>query len=163
MRNSLKTLLVASLLTVGACGGGSEGKNLERFAGVWAPTSGTQTTSCGGQPTTSPTTDSVTWSLGSSSDLIQPVLSQTSCFLHADVDGDTASLVGTATCMIPSTDYYGYAVNNTVTLSAYTFALSADGKTATENFSGSILQTDNGTGTSVSCSFSETAGSYQKQ
>jgi len=163
MRNSLKTLLVASLLTAGACGG-SEGKDLSRFTGIWSPTAGTQTTSCGGQSsTTSPITDSVTWSLGSSSDLIQPVFSQTSCILHADVDGDTASVVGTTTCTIPSTDYYGYAVNNTVTLTAYTFALSADGKTATENLSGSILATDSGTGTSTSCAFSETAGSYQRQ
>jgi len=163
MRNSFKTLLVASLLTAGACGGGSEGKDLARFTGIWAPTAGTQTTSCGGQPSTSPIADSVTWSLGSTSDLIQPVLSQTSCFLHADVDGDTASVVGAATCMIPSTDDYGYAVNTTVTLTAYTFALSADGQTATENFSGSILQTDNGTGSTASCTLTETAGSYRKQ
>jgi hypothetical protein len=91
------------------------------------------------------------------------MFSDASCILHADVDGDTASVVGAATCMVPSTDYYGYAVNNTVTLTAYTFALSADGKTATENFSGSIQQTDNRLGTTASCTFTETAGSYQRQ
>jgi hypothetical protein len=163
MRNSLKTLLVASLLTAGACGGGSDGKDLSRFTGIWLPTAGTQTKTCGGQPSTFPVTDSVTWSLGSTSDLVQPVLSQASCFLHADVDGDTASIVGAATCMVPGTDDYGYTVNSAVTLTAYTFALSPDGKTATENFSGSILETDNGTGTTASCTFSETAGSYQRQ
>ena len=163
MRNSFKTLLVASLLTAGACGGGSDGKDLSRFTGIWTPTAGTQTESCGGTPSTSPITGNVTWSLGSTSDLIQNVFSAASCILHADVDGDTASVVGAATCMIPGTDYYGYTVNNTVTLTAYTFALSADGKTATENFSGSILQTDNDLGSTTSCTFTETAGSYQKQ
>lgn len=160
MRNSLKTLLIASLLTAGACGG-SEGKDLSRFVGIWTPTAGTQTSSCGGAPTTSAITGNVTWSLGSSSDLIQPLFAESSCIVHADVDGDTASVVGTTTCMLPDTDAYGYSVNNAISLTAYTFALSADGKTATENFSGSILQTDNGS--STSCTFTETAGSYQKQ
>jgi hypothetical protein len=161
MRNSFKTLLVASLLTAGACGGGSEGKDLARFTGIWTPTAGTQTESCGGAPSTSTITGNVTWSLGSTSDLIQPLFATSSCIVHADVDGDTASVVGTTTCMLPGTDEYGYTVNNTVSLTAYTFALSADGKTATENFSGSILQTDNGSTTN--CTFTETAGSYQKQ
>lgn len=162
MRNSFKTLLVASLLTAGACGG-SEGKDLARFTGIWSPTAGTQTETCGGAPSTSSITGSVTWSLGSTSDLIQPLFDQSSCIVHADVDGDTASVVGTTTCMLTGTDYYGYTVNNAVSLTAYTFALSADEKTATENFSGSILKTDNGTGITTTCTFSETAGSYQRQ
>lgn len=161
MRNSFKTLLVASLLTAGACGGGSEGKELSRFTGVWTPNAGTQTESCGGAPTTSTITGNVTWSLGSTSDLIQPLFAESSCIVHADVDGDTALVVGTTTCMLPGTDEYGNTVNNTVSLTAYTFALSADGRTATENFSGSILQTDDGSTTT--CTFTETAGSYQKQ
>jgi len=160
MRNSFKTLLVATLLAAGACGG-SDGKDLARFTGIWSPTAGTQTTACGGAPSTSPVTGSVTWSLESTSDLIQPLFAQSSCIVHADVDGDTASIASPTTCMLPGTDDYGYSVNDTVSLTAYTFALSADGRTATENFSGSILQTDNGATTS--CTFTETAGSYERQ
>jgi hypothetical protein len=163
MRTSIKALLVASLLSTGACGGGSDSKDLPRFLGVWTPTAGTQTTNCGGQPNTTSISGNVTWSEGSTSDLIQPLPLDSSCIIHADVEGDTASSTSPVTCSAQGTDYYGGLVNTTVTLTAYTFALAADGKTATENFSGTIAQTDNSTGTSVTCTLTETAGSYQKQ
>jgi hypothetical protein len=150
-------------LTAGACGGDSEGKGLPRFLGIWTPTAGTQTTNCGGQPTTNPISGNVTWSTGSTSDLIQALPFDASCIVHADVDGDTAAATGAVTCSAQGTDYYGGLVNTTLSLTAYTFALSADGKTATENYSGTIVQTDNSTGTTATCTVTETAGSYQKQ
>ena len=38
-----------------------------------------------------------------------------------------------------------------------------DGKTATENFSGTLLETDDTVGTSTTCTMSETGAAYQKQ
>ncbi|HEY6475689.1 MAG TPA: hypothetical protein VI456_03855 [Polyangia bacterium] len=163
MQTSIKAILVSLVLTAGACGGGSDGKDLPRFVGIWAPTAGTQTSNCGGQPNTSAVSGNVTWSVGSTSDLVQASPLDSSCIIHADVDGDTASSTTPVTCTAQSTDDYGGLVNTTVSLTAYTFALSADGETATENFSGTILQTDNTTGSSVTCTLTETAGSYQKQ
>jgi hypothetical protein len=164
MRNSLKTLLVASLLTAGACGGGSEGKNLERFAGIWTATAGTAILNCGGQSTPSPISSTVTWSLGTTSDLVQTTSSNSSCVIHADVDGDTATGIENQPCTVQGTDpTYGDLLIQATTITAYTFALAADGKTATENASGTLVQTDNTTGTTTSCTISETGGSYQKQ
>ncbi|HVV50311.1 MAG TPA: hypothetical protein VHO06_11670 [Polyangia bacterium] len=162
MRHALKALLVASLLTGAACGGGSDGKDLARFAGTWSSTAGTLVTTCDGQSSTSALSQTLTWSLGTSSDLIQ-TLPQTECIIHADVDGDTASELGTQTCTLATTDAYGEPVNETVSVTAYTFALSADGKTATENLSSTVLLTNNSTGVSGTCTVTETAGSYQKQ
>jgi hypothetical protein len=163
MRTSFKTLLVATLLTAGACGG-SEGKDLARFAGIWTSTAGTETINCGGQSTPSPISSTVTWSLGTTSDLVQTTSANSSCVIHADVDGDTATGVQGPPCTVQGTDpTYGDLLTQSTTITAYTFALAADGKTATENLSGTLVQTDNTTGTTTSCTISETAGSYQKQ
>src|SRR6185437_3931159 len=124
MYKSLKALLVSFLLTGAACGGGLEGKDLARFTGVWTPTAGAEIDTCGGQSSTSPIANNLTRTLGSTSDLIRSL--GTNCVIHADVDGDTASAVGTQTCMGQTTDYYGNVINNTYTFTAYTFALSAD-------------------------------------
>ena len=68
------------------------------------------------------------------------------------------------TCDSQSTDdYSGDALSTSVSLTAYTFVISSDGHTATENFSGTVLQTDSTTGLHTTCTLSETAGSYQKQ
>ncbi len=163
MRTSIKAILVSLVLTAGACGGGSDGKDLSRFAGVWSPTAGTTTVTCSGASQTSAVTGNVTWAMGTSSDLIQTV-SGSSCVIHADVEGDTASGVGTQTCVWDSTDaYYGDSLSTSISLTAYTFVIGSDGHTATENFSGTLLQTDNSTGLNTSCTYSETAGSYQKE
>jgi len=45
MLNSFKTLLVASPLTAGA-GGGSDGKDLAAFTGVWTSTAVGASTTC---------------------------------------------------------------------------------------------------------------------
>jgi hypothetical protein len=116
-----------------------------------------------GASNTSAVTTNVTWSLGTSWDLIQTT-SDSSCVIHADVEGSTASGVGRQTCVLESTDSYsGDPLSTSVSLTAYTFVISGDGHTATENFSGTLLQTDNSTGLNTSCSCSETAGSYQKE
>lgn len=163
MRNSIKALVVASLLTAGACGGGTDGKQMAAFVGVWSPTAGTTTVSCSGASKSSPVTTNVSWSLGTSSDLIQTT-PDSSCVIHADVEGNTASGVGTQTCVFQSTDAYsGDPLSTSVSLTAYTFVISSDDHTATENFSGTLLQTDNYTGLNTSCTYSETAGSYQKE
>jgi hypothetical protein len=161
MRNSLKTLLVASFLTAGACGGGSEGKNLGAFVGVWTPTSGNIMYACAGQSVTAPST-ALTWAVGTSSDLIQTAPGS-SCVMHADISSDTATETGTQTCVIPSVDSYGDSITDSLSFTAYTFVLGTDGKTATENFSGTVLETDNTVGTSTTCTMSETGASYQKQ
>ena len=163
MKTSLKAILVTLALTTGACGGGSDGKDMAAFVGVWSPTAGTTTVSCSGSSDSSPVTTNVTWSLGTSSDLIQTAPG-TSCVIHADVEGSTASGVGTQTCVFQSTDSYsGDALSTSLSLTAYTFVIGSDGHTATENFSGTLLRTDNYTGLNTSCTYSETAGSYQKE
>ncbi len=148
------TLALAVLgLLLQACGGSSGGGS-SRFTGTWHPISGTVTTSCPGfAPDTSSVTDNITWSNGVSNDLVQTDPS-TSCVLNADITGSTASGSGPA-CTIPD----GNGGNLTITITAYTFALAADGQTAQENGSGTAV--DNVGGASVTCTISETA-SYQK-
>jgi len=162
MKTSLTAILACVVFGAGACGGGSDGKDMAAFVGVWSPTAGTTAVVCSGNTNTSAVSGNVTWSLGTSSDLIQ-TLTNSSCVIHADVEGETASGVGTQTCVFESTDSYtGDPLSTSISLTAYTFVISGDGHTATENFSGTLLQTDNYTGLNTSCSYSETAGSYQK-
>jgi hypothetical protein len=160
MRNSLKTLLVASLLTAGACGGGADGKDLAKFVGVWTPTSGNVVFTCAGQSGSRPIAG-LTWSVGTSSDLIQPITN--TCVIHADVSAQTASETETQTCVIPSVNEYGDSITDSYAYTAYTFVIGSDGKTATENFSGTVLETDDTYGTSTTCTMSESGASYQKQ
>jgi hypothetical protein len=101
--------------------------------------------------------------MGTSSDLVQ-TLSGSSCVLHANVTGSTASAVGPQVCTVTGTDAQsGDPITETATITAYTFVVSPDGLTATENASGTATVTDNAQGLSVTCSFSETGASYQKQ
>ena len=160
MRNSFKTLLVASLLTAGACGG-SDGKDLAAFVGVWTPTSGNVMYTCAGQSVTAPST-AVTWAVSSSSDLIQTAPGS-SCVMHADISANTATETGTQSCVVQTTSDYGDSITESFSFTAYTFVLGSDGRTATENFSGTLLETDDTVGTSTTCTMSETGASYQKQ
>jgi hypothetical protein len=161
MRNSFKTLLVTSLLTVGACGGGSEGKDLAAFVGVWTPTAGNVTYTCAGQSATAPST-AVTWAASASSDLIQ-TSPGSSCVMHADVSDNTATVTGTQTCVVQSINDNGDSITDTYSFTAYTFVIGVDRTNATENFSGTVLETDNTYGTSTTCTMSEAGASYQKQ
>jgi hypothetical protein len=147
-------------VTGGSAGGSGTGKDLSKFEGVWSTVSGSRTFNCAGTVTTDNPTGNVTWSAGSSSDLIQTD-SMDSCVIHANVTGSTASEAGAQTCTQNGTDQSGDSYTETVSTTAYTFVLAADGQTATEN--GSATLTFNlGTGQSVTCTMSETA-SYMKQ
>ena len=73
----------------------------------------------------------------------------------ADAANTTASGVPGQACTQPD----GAGGTSTVTFTGYTFVLSPDGRTATENSSGQITLIAEGA--SVICSFNE-SGSYQK-
>lgn len=162
MRNTLKTLWVTLSLAAAACGG-SDGKDLNKFIGVWAPTSGTYTQTCATDPANSgiyQVTGTDTWTTGTTSDLVQTVPGN-ACVFHADVSADTASGAPAGqTCTVNVTN--GDAFTEVSTYSAYTFVVSPDGATATENYSGTLVLTDNTEGWFDNCTFTQTA-SYAKQ
>ena len=79
----------------------------------------------------------------------------TICPLMADVTNATASGIPGQACTQPD----GAGGTSTVTFTGYTFVLSPDGHTATENSSGQLTLIAEGA--SVICSFNAT-GSYQK-
>lgn len=137
-------------------------KNLGRFIGIWSPTSGTFTMTCNGSTSTGQVTDNVTWAMGATSDLVQ-ALGGSSCVLRANVTASTASIASEQTCRVSSVDPgTGDAITDRYEFNAYTFVLSADALTASENLSGTLTETDDTLGLSVNCTFTQTA-SYQKQ
>ena len=156
MRNAIKKFGLVSVLVLSACGGSnSGGADLKKFVGTWRATSGTTTTACPGYAaSTDPVTTNAVWSLGVSSDLVQADSGGT-CPLMADVTGSTASGIPGQACT--GFDSAGDAL--TQTFSGYTFVISPDGHTATENASGNITVV--GSGATVVCTFNETA-SYEK-
>jgi hypothetical protein len=160
MVKSVKTILIGLTLTLGACSSGSGGGNVNKFVGVWAPSSGTFTVTCAGQSSTSQVTDTVTWASGTTSDLVQTVPG-TSCVFHADVTALTATGVPGQTCSVESTNG-GDSITDRLAFTAYTFSLSADGLTGNESYSGTDMETDNTTGQSINCTFTQTA-QYSKQ
>ncbi|HXU02469.1 MAG TPA: hypothetical protein VN903_16005 [Polyangia bacterium] len=155
MRNAIKMFGLVSVLALSACGGSGDrnGEAFGRFVGTWQETSGTTTEVCPGYPaSTYQATGSMTWNRGVSSDLvtIDPSLG---CPIMADVSGATATGVS-APCT--------FAIDGgsaTVTWTAYTFVISPDGHTATENASGSFTYVVDGA--TIPCTFNGT-GSYQK-
>ncbi len=154
MRHTIKMLGLVFVLALSACGR-QDGDNLGRFVGTWRATSGTVTTICPGyQPFTDPVSGNLVWSSGVSSDLIStdPI---GACAMMADVNGATASAVPGQSCTLPD----GLGGLSTVTFVGYTFVISADGQTATENGSGHVTYVVEGA--SIVCSFNE-SGSYQK-
>src|SRR3954469_15036647 len=154
MRRAIKMLGLASVLSLSACGG-EGGERFERFLGTWRVNAGTVTTACPGYPSnTGALTGSASWSAGISSDLVS-MNALTPCSLMADVTGSTASGLPGQNC----TDSDGVGGTATSTFAGYTFVLSPDGHTATENSSGQITFVDQGV--TLLCSFNET-GSYQK-
>jgi hypothetical protein len=147
-------------VTGGSTGGSGTGKDLSKFEGVWSTVSATQNLLCPGGSTTLTDNSNVTWSAGSSSDLIQ-TSSSNSCVIHANVSGSTAVEAGAQTCTLSGTDDTGVGYTETVSTTAYTFVLAPDGQTATEN-SSATLTFNFSTGESVTCTMSGTA-SFMKQ
>lgn len=152
MRTFSKILLGSLVLALGACGGGSSGGGgVAKIKGTWKSTTYLQTVNCG--PTLGsvanmgPTT--VIWGGGISADLIQTDPS-TSCTINADVTGYTASALPGQTCLINDAAD-GATIN--ITLTAYSFSLSADFQTATEAGSGSALVNFTADGTSATCTY----------
>lgn len=137
-----------------AGGGGMVGTGMtgvSKFVGTWHPTSGTITILCAGVNQTMTVTDNLTWAAGVGADIVQ---TSGGCALKANITGTTGSALPSQMC----TEMDG-TTTTIISLSAYTFSLSADGQTATENASGNAMVSDSGL--SVTCSYSETAG-YQK-
>jgi hypothetical protein len=130
------------------------GKDLCAFIGTWTAKSGTATLNCAGTPSTSQVTGDTVWQRGTTSDLIQPASSGGGCALLANVSGNTATGLPNQTCSMSS----GSDTIN-LTLSTYTFVLGSDHTTATEMGSGTGVVS--GGGTSLSCTYSETA-TYSK-
>jgi hypothetical protein len=156
MRTTIKVLAVGILWMLGTgiqgCGGRGDGEDIAKFTGTWRAISGTSTVSCPGRGAdTSPVDGTIVWSRGVSSDLVQTLSS--TCVINAEVMGATAA-GSAAPCTMPSGE-----TTVTLTLPNYTFVISPDGRTATENGSGTFLI--NGGGVAVTCALSETA-SYQK-
>jgi len=160
MVKSVKAILIGLTLTLGACGSGSGGGNVNKFVGLWSPTGGMFTITCAGSPTTNGVTDTLTWTAGTTSDLVQTIPG-TSCVFHADVTSLTASGVPGQTCQVDQV-IQGDSVTDRLAFTAYTFSLSADGLTASESYSGTDAETDNTTGQSVNCTFTQQA-MYSKQ
>ncbi len=154
MRHAIKMLGLVFVLALSACAG-EEGDNLGRFVGTWRVTAATVTRVCPGYGTlTDAISGNTTWSTGVSSDLVS-LAALTTCPLMADVTNATASAIPGQSC----TESDGAGGTFTVTLTGYTFVLSPDGHTATENASGQMTFIVEGA--SVICSFTE-SGSYQK-
>jgi hypothetical protein len=160
MGKSVKMILIGLTLTLGACGSGGGSGNINKFLGVWSPTGGMYTVTCAGTPQTSQVTDTETWVAGTTSDLVQTIPG-TSCVFHADVTALTAVGVPNQTCQVDSV-VQGVSVTDRLSFTAYTFSLSADGLTATESYSGTDNATNNSTGQSLNCTFTQQA-MYAKQ
>jgi hypothetical protein len=155
MRGIFKLVAIGVLgVTLQACDDGGDRRALGRFTGTWRAVSGTQTTVCPGfAPSTAPITPNVVWTEGLTSDLVQ-THSDGLCVINADVTGDTASGQGPP-CIVTESD----GTTLTLTVSGYTFVLSADGQTASESGTASLLL--NSGGASVNCTITLNAV-YQK-
>ncbi len=154
MRNAIKMVGLVSALALSACGG-DKGDDLGRFVGTWQATAGTGTTVCPGYaPSTSVLTGNAVFREGLSSDLVVST-AIISCPVLADVTNATASGTPGQNCITSD----GAGGTSTLTFTSYTFVVSPDGHTASENSSGQFTVVDQGV--SVVCSFNET-GSYQK-
>jgi hypothetical protein len=166
MRDSVKTFLVALSLAGAACGSSGGGKNVTGFVGVWAPASGSFIETCPGNTqnptTTTLVTNPVTWSTATTSDLVQTVPG-TTCLLHADISGSTATAVAGSTCTVTTpASATSDAFTDVIDITSYSFVIMPDGKTASENYSSSDAETDNTSNMSGNCTFTQTA-SYTKQ
>jgi hypothetical protein len=166
MRDSVKTFLVALSLVGAACGSSGGGKNVAEFEGVWAPASGVFTETCAADnppTTTTQVTNNVTWSPATTSDLVQTLPGLPTCLLHADISGSTATAVAGSMCTVTTAQSAtSDAFTDVIGITSYSFVIMPDGKTASENFSGTDAETDNTTTQTGDCTFTQTA-SYTKQ
>lgn len=149
MRNAITMVGLLLGITLSACGG-DKGDDLATFIGTWQPTAGAVTEICQGYTYTN-SLSNLTWTAGVSSDLVQ---TDGSCALLANVSGATAT-------GIPGQSCSGAASGGTATLTfgGYTFVVSPDGHTATENASGNITYVVDGA--TIPCTLNET-GSFHK-
>jgi hypothetical protein len=166
MRDLVKALLVTLSLAGAACGSSSGGKDTAKFVGVWSPASGTFTETCpgGSGTTTTQVTGALTWATATTSDLVQTVPDTNGmCLLHANISADTATAVAGSMCTInTAASTTSDSFTDVLSITSYTFVISPDGMTATENFSGTLAETDNTTTQTGNCTFTQTA-SYTKQ
>jgi hypothetical protein len=153
MRTTLRMAAALGALgfSLAACSGGGDDGQITRFQGTWNAISGTMTVTCPGETDNWSVTGTVRWDKGLSSDLVQAT---TPCIVNADVAGSTAAGAGEA-CS------YADGAGGTATLTRphYTFVLAPDGRTAQENSSGTLVDTNGGA--SITCTVNETA-SYTK-
>ena len=156
MRN-LTRVLLATLSLVGVSCGSSNSKS--EFIGTWSP-SGTYTLTCGGDAQTTQLTDNITWATSSTSDLIQ-TSAGSSCVIHANVSGNTATASAGQSCTTSGTDDTGAAYQMTINLQNYTFVVAADGHTAQESLSANVSYISGGVTTP--CTMVESAVSFTKQ
>ena len=155
MRHTIKMLGLVLGMALSACEGGGEQNAFGKFVGAWRATAGTVTTTCPGYASeTQALTGTTTWSQGVGSDLVSTD-GLVSCPLMADVSASTATGLPGQSC----TEADATGATATIMLTGYTFVLSPDGRTGTENASGQITYTEQGA--IVVCSFNE-SGSYQK-
>lgn len=153
MRNAIKMVGLAIGLLLSACG--ETGDDAEPFVGMWHPVRGTIRKACpGAVPTTENAVRDASWSMGVDSDLVSTT-TVTPCRLKADVVAGIAVGLPDDKCTV--VDVAGGT--STVILNRYTFAVSPDGRTATESAAGQITHVDLGVATG--CAFEATV-SYQK-
>lgn len=164
MRDSVKVVVMALSLAGVTCGSSGGSKDLTKFIGVWGAPTGTYTQTCPGDAAntgTSQVTDTETWAAGTTSDLVQSI-PNSACVLHADVSANTATASPAGQSCTSSGTVGGDSITQVATLTAYNFVVSSDGLTATENYSGTLVLTDNTAGLSENCTFTQTA-SFTKQ
>jgi hypothetical protein len=125
---------------------------VQPFLGTWTPTSGAIALNCGGTITSDRATDTTKWVAGTTSDLVQPADSS-GCSLRANVSGNTATLLPGQMCTQQTN-----GSSLTIALSTYTFTVASDGKTASEQASGTAVLTG---ATTADCTYNATV-SYTK-
>jgi hypothetical protein len=163
MKTLTKTITIAALCgAVAACGQDADPAQADdavsasdavrAFAGAWRPTAGTVTTKCaGGEAVSERVLVNLTWATrGDDADLVTNDLG--SCAFHANVTGSTASAAPNQGCVV-SDGAYGFT---TTAFTSYTFTVSPDGQTATEDRAGTI-DYEEGVTSSPACSFVGTA------
>lgn len=151
MRNAIKIVGLALVLTVAACG---EGGDVGAFVGTWRPTSGGIKKACpGAMPTTEGLARELVWSTGTSSDLAS-ITAFSPCRVRADVGDSAAFGLPDDNCRIAERPGI-----TTVSLNRYAFAIAPNGRSAVESASGQITQVDGGVATT--CTFEEN-GAYTK-
>ncbi len=155
MRNAIKMVGLVSVLALSACDGGADGE-VGRFVGRWRANSGVIRTTCPGEVAERDAiAGELSWGVGVGSDLVSATSVITPCRIKADVSDATA--FGAADHLCAASD--GANGTSTVVLDRYRFAISPDGRSATETASGHVLRVADGV--RVDCSFEE-MGSYQK-